>query len=89
MADHAYDRSILTAHDQLAVAYGIASPLHYCVGTPCCTNSGGALCAMCKHAVRLVLQRAEPDLIERFVVKAARSVGISNVDVNPIYRGED
>lgn len=79
-----YDRSLLTSHDQQAVAYSIASPLHFCVGTPCCVHSGDRrLCEMCENAVRLVLQRAEPDLIEQFVTKAARSVGLHHIDLHP------
>lgn len=86
MGEH-YERSLLSSHDQLAVAYSIASPLHYCTGTPCCTDGGGRLCTMCTNAVRLVLQRAEPDLIDRFVTKAARSVGREHIDLHP--RGGD
>lgn len=75
-------RSILSDYDLDCIAYSISSAMHYCTNTQQCHPSG-PLCAMCGNAMRLVVQAAEPRIIDRVLEKAARAVGREHVDLHP------
>lgn len=88
--DHKLPRSILSDYDLKCSAFGISSPLHYVTGLPHChTSSFGSLCAMCGNAMRLVVQHVEPKIIDAAISRMADAVGRQNIDIHPVYRGDD
>jgi len=81
--DHSlYQGSLLSDYDQRCLPYAISSYLHNITGIPHC-NGGANICMMCGGAVRLVLQAAEPKIIDAVITKMARSLGRSNIDLHP------
>lgn len=85
---HLYQGSVLSDYDQRCLPYAISQYLHHVTGIPHC-NGGATICAMCGGAVRLVLQAAEPKIIDAIIQKQAWSVGRRNIDLHPISRGDD
>ena len=81
--DFRLPKSMLSDYEMRVVAYGISSALHHTTGIPSCRDPGPTLCAMCGNAVRLVLQAAEPKLIEAFLHKSARALGLHYIDLHP------
>lgn len=82
--DGSMPRSILSDYDLRCLPYSISNYLHHCTGIPqrdC--GRQGAICAMCGHAVRLVLQSAEPKIIETAVKRMAGALGHSRIDLDP------
>lgn len=82
--DGVLPKSILSDYDLQCLPYSISTYLHHCTGIPqrdC--GRHGTVCAMCGHAVRLVLQSAEPKIIEAAVSRMARSLGHGNIDLHP------
>lgn len=77
-----YDKSVLSDYDQRCLPYAISYYLHNITGIPHC-NAGNNICEMCGGAVRLVLQAAEPRIIEAVVKKMARSLGHGTIDLHP------
>lgn len=74
-------RSILSDYDLRVMAHGLRGPLHYTTGTTECDPSSP--CAMCGNAMRLVVQSAEPRIIERAIKQMAAAVGHSFIDLHP------
>lgn len=77
-------RSILSDYDLRCLPYSISNYLHHCTGIPqgdC--GRQGTICAMCGHAVRLVLQSAEPKIIETAVKRMASALGHGFIDLHP------
>jgi hypothetical protein len=87
--DHKLPKSILSDYELNCLPYAISSYLHHCSGIPACDAHHGGLCAMCGNAVRLVVQAAEPKIIDATITRMARAVGRSRIDIDPPYRGED
>lgn len=83
--DGVLPKSILSDYDLRVVAYSIRSALHYTTGTPECAD----LCAMCGNAMRLVVQAAEPAILDNAVASMARSVGRDSAGRHGVYRGSD
>lgn len=81
--DHKLPKSILSDHDLRCIPYAISSALHYTTGIPQCDSHHGGLCAMCGNAVRLVVQRVEPMILEAAVTKIAKALGLRQIDLHP------
>jgi hypothetical protein len=88
--DHKLPKSILSDYELNCLPYAISSYLHHCTGTPSCqAESHAPLCAMCGNAVRLVVQAAEPKIIDAVLHRAAHAVGRDRMDLYPLRRGDD
>jgi hypothetical protein len=81
--DHKLPKSILSDYDLRCIAHGISSALHYTTGVPHCGPSRHGLCAMCGNAMRLVVQSAEPRILERAIQRMAGALGAHNIDLHP------
>ena len=83
--DFKLPRSILSDYDLQVIAYGISDYLHHCVGTVSCRNNLGdkRLCVMCGNAMRLVVQKAEPMLIDAVLRRIGTTLGRPNIDLHP------
>jgi hypothetical protein len=82
--DRKLPRSILPDYDLNRLVYAISGPLHYTTGVEsagCGIN--GHLCPMCGNAVRLVIQAAEPKIIERALELVAHALGHDRIDLHP------
>jgi hypothetical protein len=79
--DYKLPKSILDSNTLRTIAHSLRGPLHYTTGTKECPPS--TPCVMCGNAMRLVIQSAEPRIIERVVERMASSVGHSNIDLYP------
>lgn len=85
--NHSHPRSILSGRDLEGLVYRIRDALHHTSGIPACHRND--LCAMCGNAVRLVVQAAEPMIIDAAITKMAAAVGRNRIDIDPPFRGED
>lgn len=83
--DKMLPRSVLSTYELRCLPYAISSYLHHCSGVPAngCGDGANSACAMCVNAVRLVIQAAEPKIIEEVISRAATSVGLNRVDLQP------
>lgn len=79
-----FERSVLSEYDQRCLPYAISQHLHNVTGVPHC-GGGANICMMCGAAVRLVLQAAEPKIIDALIIKMARSVGRGTIDLHLKY----
>lgn len=81
--DHKLPKSILSDYDLLCIPYAISSALHYSTSIPPCAATRDGLCAICGNAVRLVVQAAEPKIIDAAVTRMADAVGRGQIDLHP------
>lgn len=84
--DHSLPRSILSRYDLESLVHRISGPLHHCTGTTQCKSHD--LCAMCGDAVRLVVQAAEPKILDAAFTTMATAVGYGLIDLHPTFHGE-
>lgn len=76
-----FERSILSDYDQKTLVYSISSYFHNTTGIPHCRPD--SVCMMCGSAVRLVLQAAEPKIMETVIKKIAGTLGHRNINLHP------
>jgi len=83
--DGTLPKSVLSDYDLRCIAYSISDYLHNCTGIPSCRPSltDRDLCPMCGNAMRLVVQAAEPKIIETVIKRQAAAVGHGFIDLHP------
>jgi len=82
--DHKAPKSIARdVYGFQSVPYRISAALHRAAGTPPCPATQHGLCQMCGTAYRLVVECAEPLILEAAVKKMAAALGHGHIDMHP------